>query len=286
MVSTKLITIREAANRLGLKESTIRKAILKRQIAYVKPSVRAVRIPIEELERILAAGLRPVDSSAGRCPMSRWKEFRREPVAGEWTRKQKRGYHRVRSLLWFWECHQFQVLWVTLSTAEGGDAEKLTYHHKQLRQRIERQLGFRGWSITRSDGRRAWRPPYLLGLAGAGWGTRSTVLDLSGMALVPMAGPPRGSGRLDQGLSAQPSFPEPSQPLRHQPVRPGSMWLREYVLVLEALAWVSHQSAVGRNAASMVYQECLSPDQRRDRNPKDRLYQDLGGSAVGASDLV
>ena len=60
MVSTKLITIREAADRLGLKESTIRKYILKRQIAYVKPSVRAVRIPIEELERILAAGLRPV----------------------------------------------------------------------------------------------------------------------------------------------------------------------------------------------------------------------------------
>ena len=57
--STQLITIRDAANRLGLKESTIRKAILKRQIAYVKPSVRAVRIPIEELERILAAGLRP-----------------------------------------------------------------------------------------------------------------------------------------------------------------------------------------------------------------------------------
>ena len=59
MVSTKLITIREAAERLGLKESTIRKYILKRQIAYVKPSVRAVRIPIEELERILSNGLRP-----------------------------------------------------------------------------------------------------------------------------------------------------------------------------------------------------------------------------------
>ena len=58
--STQLTTIREAAHRLGLKESTIRKYILKRQIAYVKPSVRAVRIPIEELERILAAGLRPV----------------------------------------------------------------------------------------------------------------------------------------------------------------------------------------------------------------------------------
>ena len=57
--STKLITIRTAAERLGIKEITIRKYILKRQMAYVKPSVRAVRIPIEELERILAAGLRP-----------------------------------------------------------------------------------------------------------------------------------------------------------------------------------------------------------------------------------
>jgi excisionase family DNA binding protein len=57
--STRLITIREAAERLGLKESTIRKYILRRQIAYVKPSLRAVRIPIEELERILSNGLRP-----------------------------------------------------------------------------------------------------------------------------------------------------------------------------------------------------------------------------------
>lgn len=57
--SLQLVTIREAAQRLGLKESTIRKYILKRQIAYVKPSVRAVRIPIEELERILIAGMRP-----------------------------------------------------------------------------------------------------------------------------------------------------------------------------------------------------------------------------------
>ncbi len=58
--STKLLTVREAADRLGLKESTIRKRILQRQIAYVKPGLRAVRIPIEELERILAAGFRPV----------------------------------------------------------------------------------------------------------------------------------------------------------------------------------------------------------------------------------
>ena len=48
------------------------------------------------------------------------------PVRPEWSRKQKRGYQRVRSLLWFWEAHRFQVLWVTLSTAEGGQAHKLT----------------------------------------------------------------------------------------------------------------------------------------------------------------
>ena len=58
--SAKLLTVREVADRLGLKESTIRKRILQRQIAYVKPSLRAVQIPIEELERILTNGFRPV----------------------------------------------------------------------------------------------------------------------------------------------------------------------------------------------------------------------------------
>ena len=35
--SAKLLTVREVADRLGLKESTIRKRILQRQIAYVNP---------------------------------------------------------------------------------------------------------------------------------------------------------------------------------------------------------------------------------------------------------
>ena len=87
---------------------------------------------------------------------------------GEWSRKQKRGYQRVRSLLWFWECHKFHVLWVMLSTAEGGDADKLTYHHKRLRQRIEAQLGYRGleyYQVRTEEGNGvlhvfwAWRAP-------------------------------------------------------------------------------------------------------------------------------
>ncbi len=73
--------------------------------------------------------------------MGRWNDSSHQPTAGEWSRKQKRGYQRVRSLLYFWESHRFQVLWVTLSTGPGGNADKLTYHHKQLRQRIERHMG-------------------------------------------------------------------------------------------------------------------------------------------------
>ncbi len=118
-----------------------------------------------------------------------------------------------------------------------------------------------GFGVLPGSNRRgAWRAAYLLGLAGAGWGTCPSVLDLAGMAVVTMAGAPRGSGRLDQGLSAQSSFPEPSQPVCHQPIRSGSMRLREYVLVLEAVAWLSHQSTLGRNAASMVDQERLPSD--------------------------
>lgn len=87
---------------------------------------------------------------------------------GSWSRKQKRGYHRVRSLLWFWESHEFQVLWVTLSTSPGGDANQLTYRHKRLRQRIESQLGYRGleyYQVRTNEGHGvlhvfwAWRVP-------------------------------------------------------------------------------------------------------------------------------
>jgi hypothetical protein len=90
-----------------------------------------------------------------------------ETQKGEWSRKQKRGYQRIRSLLWFWESHDFQVLWVMLSTAPGGDAKKLTYRHKLLRQRIERQLGYAGiehYQVRTEEGNGvihvfwAWRP--------------------------------------------------------------------------------------------------------------------------------
>ncbi len=183
--------------------------------------------------------------------MSRWKEFRREPVAGEWSRKQKRGYHRVRSLLWFWESHQFQVLWVTLSTAEGGDAEKLTYHHKQLRQRIERQLGFAGleyyqvrtdeghgvlhifWAWRVPDGERARRFWISQEWLSSQWEALHGAPVVWIKAYQPSH---RSRNRLSRYVI--------SQYVQDQ------CWLREYVLVVETVAWGSPSGRCGKRCGT------------------------------------
>jgi excisionase family DNA binding protein len=63
----KLLTVSEAAERLGLKESTVRRMILQRRIDTVRPSVRAVRIPESAIKAILERGYRPaVTTSVGK----------------------------------------------------------------------------------------------------------------------------------------------------------------------------------------------------------------------------
>lgn len=61
--SERLLTVAEAATRLGLKISTIRRRILERRIAVVRIG-RAVRIPIEVVDALIADGwddpLRPL----------------------------------------------------------------------------------------------------------------------------------------------------------------------------------------------------------------------------------
>jgi excisionase family DNA binding protein len=54
----KMLTVSEAAQALGMKPATIRSWIWKRQIGYVKVS-RAVRIPAEEIQRVIERGNRP-----------------------------------------------------------------------------------------------------------------------------------------------------------------------------------------------------------------------------------
>ena len=62
-----LLSVEDAATRLGLKTSTIRRKILERKIDYVKNG-RAVRIPLETVEAIIATGFRPALPEEGGRP--------------------------------------------------------------------------------------------------------------------------------------------------------------------------------------------------------------------------
>lgn len=52
------LRVDEAAERLGLKPSTVRKMILQRTIDVIRPTVRTVRIPESTVEKILERGFR------------------------------------------------------------------------------------------------------------------------------------------------------------------------------------------------------------------------------------
>ncbi|QOJ35221.1 MAG: helix-turn-helix domain-containing protein [Nitrospira sp.] len=59
VLDERLLTVGEAAARLGLKPATIRRMILNRRVETVRPSLRAVRIPESAVRRIIERGFRP-----------------------------------------------------------------------------------------------------------------------------------------------------------------------------------------------------------------------------------
>ncbi len=58
-----LIRVSEAAAKLGLKPSTIRKMIMQQRIEVFRPTPRSVRISERTIEMILAKGFRPAVSA-------------------------------------------------------------------------------------------------------------------------------------------------------------------------------------------------------------------------------
>lgn len=54
-----LLTVSEVAARLNLRESTIRAWLLRRRICWVRVGRRAVRVPLSEIDRIIAQGTVP-----------------------------------------------------------------------------------------------------------------------------------------------------------------------------------------------------------------------------------
>lgn len=58
-----------------------------------------------------------------------------------WDRKQKRHYQHIMSVLYRWEARNLSIVWVTLTTAVGGEARKLRVHERELRRRVEKTFG-------------------------------------------------------------------------------------------------------------------------------------------------
>jgi excisionase family DNA binding protein len=56
--STQLLTVSEFADRIRIKPSCVRRWILERKLTIVRVG-RLVRIPVGEVDRIIAAGTRP-----------------------------------------------------------------------------------------------------------------------------------------------------------------------------------------------------------------------------------
>ena len=51
-----LLTVRQAAEELAVKEATIRSWLLHRRLAFIRLSSRCVRIPGEEISRLIREG--------------------------------------------------------------------------------------------------------------------------------------------------------------------------------------------------------------------------------------
>lgn len=147
--------------------------------------------------------------------MSRWKEFPAEPVAGEWTRKQKRAITGAVAAL---------VLGMpSISCALGAGAplrvkaemRKVDLSLKNSCANGSNQiLAFRDWSITArsGDGGRGSGVLHIfLGLAGAGRGACSALLDSPRMALGRNGKPsmvPSGSGSRPISPAIGPELPQ------------------------------------------------------------------------------
>jgi excisionase family DNA binding protein len=63
---TKLLTVEEAGDRLGLATATIRKMLYRGELPRVRPTRRAVRIPEAAIEALARHGFRPARPAAQR----------------------------------------------------------------------------------------------------------------------------------------------------------------------------------------------------------------------------
>jgi hypothetical protein len=69
----------------------------------------------------------------------------------EWGRQHKRTYHRVNTLLHYWESRDYLIRWITLTSGpDCDDADCLAYNLQRLRQTVERaKLAYKADGVGR-----------------------------------------------------------------------------------------------------------------------------------------
>lgn len=58
-------------------------------------------------------------------------------------KKKNRAYQRLRSLLLYWEGHDYQILRIDLTSSKKSDSLKLRYNNKKLKAMVERHFGYK-----------------------------------------------------------------------------------------------------------------------------------------------
>src|SRR2546428_5615851 len=103
-------------------------------------------------------------------PPKRWPEGwgrGKSKDLNEMTRRGARVYQRCMSFLSVWLFRKMRILWVTLTTAPGGEPRKMAYRHKLLLSRVASQLKYRNveyFYVRTGEGNGvlhalwAWRP--------------------------------------------------------------------------------------------------------------------------------
>lgn len=96
----------------------------------------------EATEGAFAAGARAGGPGGGEGPSSVLTTCQSpKPERAPWSRKQKRHYQTIMSVLHRWEHRSMSVVWVMLTTGKGGDRRKLREHLWELERRVCRERG-------------------------------------------------------------------------------------------------------------------------------------------------
>lgn len=61
-----------------------------------------------------------------------------------WSAKQKRLYHRLTTLLTYWESNGYQIIRLDLTSSKESNWEYLRKNHRELRRMVEVKLGYPG----------------------------------------------------------------------------------------------------------------------------------------------